>query len=344
MLITKHIISVSLLMRLGSVNGLNTSSWRRGKKTEIIYSSRDAIEEDIESILDDSIRFRGRIAYNGAGFNGWQVQSQARTVQGVLETVLSKRFSNRRIPIVGAGRTDKHVHARGQAFHFDLYPSEIPKDSIDFIQQLEHSLNKMLPADAKIFNLCESPPPVVVGHLQSDGSIIEKTHKWHVIYDAQKKLYTYRISLDSLTVAADPVDRFTRLHVEGNVNPDYLRSVLKHYEGTHNFRAFAGAIESNARKSGIEADEKDTVRTVYSVQLIEEGFGKFKIEILLKGALYKMVRNMVGVALDVCKGCIEEATMLELLHGGDKVRNDNKSKPAPPEGLTLEQVFYDEGF
>jgi tRNA pseudouridine38-40 synthase len=80
------------------------------------------------------------------------------------------------------------------------------------------------------------------------------------------------------------------------------------------------------------------------VNLVDEGDGNYRIEILLKGALYKMVRNMVGTALDVCKGRLEESSMLELLHGDDMVRKNNKSKPAPPEGLTLENVFYDVGF
>merc|ERR1711865_710683 len=47
-----------------------------------------------------------------------------RTVQDVLETVLAQRFAPRRIHIVGAGRTDKGVHARGHAFHFELYRNE----------------------------------------------------------------------------------------------------------------------------------------------------------------------------------------------------------------------------
>jgi len=96
----------------------------------------------------------------------------------------------------------------------------------------------------------------------------------------------------------------------------------------------------------------DTVRTVYDVQLVEEGGGNYRIDFVLKGALYKMVRNMVGTVLDVCRGRMEEEYMLALLHqtgggGGEGkvfVRQDNNCKPAPPEGLTLEMVFYEDGF
>lgn len=329
-----------------SLNSNNKQVELASKQDDTTYGDCSSSVVDSQILYDetdDKIRLRGRITYNGAGFSGWQVQAKGRTVQGELESVLTRRF-NRRIQIVGAGRTDRHVHARGQAFHFDIYPHEIKSDMYDFLQKLQYSLNSMLPSDAKVFNLGQAPPPVLVSHPQPDGTMIEKSHKWHVIYNAEKKLYIYRISLAPFAITNDPVERFSRVHVEGNVDPNYLQVILKHYEGTHDFRAFAGAIEANARKDGIDATEKDTVRTVYSVNLVDEGDGNYRIEILLKGALYKMVRNMVGTALDVCKGRLEESSMLELLHGDDMVRKNNKSKPAPPEGLTLENVFYDVGF
>jgi len=98
---------------------------------------------------------------------------------------------------------------------------------------------------------------------------------------------------------------------------------------------------------------------VYRVDLVDEGDGKYRIDFLLKGALYKMVRNMMGTALEVAQGRMAESKMLELLHhagpeirseddGDGKVlqfvRNDNKCKPAPPQGLTLERVFFDDDF
>ena len=75
---------------------------------------------------------------------------------------------------------------------------------------------------------------------------------------------------------------------------------------------------------------------------------------MLKGALYKQVRNMVGSALDVCRGVLSEEEFRSLICGGDAnpwgrsgenafaiTRDTNPSKPAPPEGLTLEYVYFD---
>lgn len=263
---------------------------------------------------------------------------------------------NRNVKIVGAGRTDAGVHARGQAMHFDIYPHEIATkgdidDSLDtcgnFCNQLQISMNSMLEQDMRVYGLMRAPPPT--DYKLRDGS--SRKLKWHVIYKAEKKLYTYRISLKPKAITSCPLQRYTRVHVDGElIDPQYLQHVLRHYEGEHDFRAFAGAIEATARKEGVE--KKNTVRIVYSVNLIDEEDGNYRIEILLKGALYKMVRNMVGTALDVCRGRFDEEAMLRILHHSTQeseepkqfVRKDNKCKPAPPEGLTLEKVFFDDEF
>mmetsp|Transcript_20827 Transcript_20827/g.45435 ORF Transcript_20827/g.45435 Transcript_20827/m.45435 type:complete len:353 (-) Transcript_20827:171-1229(-) len=280
----------------------------------------------------DRVRFRGRVAYDGTGFNGWQTQSKGRTVQAELEEVLSRRF-NRRIIIVGAGRTDAGVHARGQAFHFDLLPGEINTTGDEMKLQL--AMNSMLRRDTRVWNVSRAPTCVTQ---REHGS--KAGHKWHVIYESTKKLYSYRICT---ALALDPKQRFTRCHIcDGAVDLDKLRSALKHFEGSHDFRAFAGAIEQNERRTG---KEMETIRTVYKVDLVDEGKGNYRVDFMLKGALYKMVRNMMGTALEVAKGRMQEQDLVALLNRiGDETRKNNRCKPAPPEGLCLERVYFSDGF
>ena len=57
------------------------------------------------------------IEYLGTSFSGWQIQKNSKTIQGVVQIALSKTF-NKKIKIIGAGRTDAGVHALGQSANF----------------------------------------------------------------------------------------------------------------------------------------------------------------------------------------------------------------------------------
>lgn len=83
----------------------------------------------------------------------------------------------------------------------------------------------------------------------------------------------------------------------------------------------------------------------HKVSLTDEGNDNYRVDFMLKGALYKQVRNMMGTALEVAKSRMQEQTLIDLLNRTeDDVRKDNKCKPAPPEGLCLERVFFNDDF
>jgi len=85
------------------------------------------------------MRFRLLIEYNGSAYCGWQIQNGQITVQGAIEHALKQIFSTH-IGIVGAGRTDTGVHARGQVAHFDIESQIEPG-------KLQRSLNGILEKD-----------------------------------------------------------------------------------------------------------------------------------------------------------------------------------------------------
>ena len=374
-------------------------------------------------------RFRARVAYQGTPYHGWQLQTENRsTIQGEIESVLTVRFHNRRIPVLGAGRTDAGVHSRGQAVHFDLLPNEIPfiplppnvigegtpimvstndeddqekKKCIDFCNELQHSMNRMLPLDIRIFNLQLAPYTWTISKSSSHA------RPWHAIQSAKSKWYSYRFTLGP--TLWNPMERYTRTHFvhrpsfasssssklrpsrSAMIEPyaltkkdiDRLQSILHLYEGTHDFKAFGGQLEQNEKRSGRKIN---TIRTVFKVELVKEplkesynfrncnkanmssvqtkdqlGFigeeGNYRIDFLLQGALYKMVRNMVGTAMEVWMGRMSDEQLIKLLQKNEEEimkdgeankkklkRKDNPCKPAPPEGLTLECVYYDDQF
>jgi tRNA pseudouridine38-40 synthase len=193
----------------------------------------------------------------------------------------------------------------------------------------------MLSKDVALWNLQRAPKPAMK---LVKGEELQKS--WNVMFESTQKLYSYRLSINP---TMHPLERHWRWHpnqVQNWFDEGTVRRLLEHYEGTHDFRAFASDVERVEKKLG---GSVRTIRTVYSVKLIREpSSGNLRIDFLIKGALYKQVRNMVGTALDVCQGRISEDFFCALIkNNGELNRSDNPSKPAPPEGLTLERVYFE---
>ena len=136
-------------------------------------------------------RYALRVAYDGTHFNGWQVQPNARTVEGELRKAFTTRFDGAHVPLLGASRTDSGVHARGQAAHVDL------PYVVEDVDLLKHQLNRMLPDDVRI-NCVRAAPP---------GG--EKP--WHAIACSTGKRYSYRMT--ARYGSQDPLERLYRAHV-----------------------------------------------------------------------------------------------------------------------------------
>lgn len=278
----------------------------------------------------EKVRYRARVAYHGGSFAGFQLQShkkQQRTVQGVLETAIQQSFGmigNRSIKVVGAGRTDSGVHARGQAIHFDG-----PSVSVSTLSDVQNTLEGNLPSDVVVWDMQVAPSTV---RKIKDG--FYRTFPWNVMFESTHKIYVYRLSLGPVM---DPVEQHWRWHVPfyRDVDIEELERVLQLFVGNHDFRAFASA----------EIVGTSSARRVYSVQLIDEGNeDNYRIEFSLKGALYKQVRNMAGAALQQARrdGKHSKKVDVQQLLATGAPRTDNPAQPAPPQGLTLERVYFDD--
>lgn len=113
------------------------------------------------------MRYKLTIEYNGANFSGWQIQPDARTVEGELEKAFST-ILQRDIDLLGQGRTDAGVHARGQVAHVDL-------EEVDDIQKLIFGVNGLVGSEIQIHN-------------------IEEVHAgFHARFDAISREYAYTI-------------------------------------------------------------------------------------------------------------------------------------------------------
>ena len=258
-------------------------------------------------------RFRHvcRVMYDGRRFSGWQDQNnlELRTVQGTIGLHMSKRF-NIPIHVTGASRTDNGVHSRGQVIHFDI-PSILHNPN-----QFEYSINRLLPDDIKLYNTSIAPP--------GNPSQVLLDESFHATKSANSKLYSYRFCINRFV---DPMKRNYCIHAYFPVDIDKLNAYLQFFIGTHDFRAFSNRVERSEKDFDSKELEFTTIRHIYSITLVDEGGGYYRVDYHIKSALYRMIRNIMATAFDVASGRFTLDWMLHLLHDAPS-RIENKSKSA----------------
>lgn len=196
------------------------------------------------------------VAYNGAGFAGWQSQARGNTIQDRLEAALF-RVTGEQIRVHGAGRTDAGVHALGQCAHLDLGSTRLTP------MILRSALNASLPPQIRVLRC---------GFVR---------HTFHARFSARGKVYRYRLATSPVL---SPFELGRAWHVSGALDDQALRDCAQEFIGTHNFAAFA-ASRGHAVKS--------TIRTILHVR-VQRTSSSTLIEFDGDGFLYKMVRLMVG--------------------------------------------------
>ncbi len=251
-----------------------------------------------------------KIAYDGSGFHGWQRQPDKRTVQGHLETVLSRLFKTE-IMLNGTSRTDAGVHALGQQASFKA-DVNIP------VEKLARVINNALCGCEK-GSFAISPVRIVAAE--------EKPPEFHARFDAKGKTYIYKIKN---TETIDIFQRSYVYHVAEALDTCAMRRAADILTGTHDFKSFE-ASGSTPRES--------TVRTLYRMELLQEG-DMIQLQVTGDGFLYNMVRILTGTLVDVGRGRLTAQQMTDILAAKDR---RTAGHTAPPFGLYLAKVYYEEG-
>lgn len=206
--------------------------------------------------------YRMTVEYDGTDFCGWQVQAGEPTVQELLEEALETAL-RKRVDVVGSGRTDSGVHARGQVAHFRLDP---PIDSY----RLLASLNGILPRSVAVRSL-------------------NQTHdEFHARFDARLRRYHYY-----LTTGFRALDRHVRWRVRPEPDFEKMERATDDLLGEQDFDAFCIA----------QSETENRVCTVYFAKWIEESAdGDWRFEITADRFLHGMVRAIVGTLLEIGHG------------------------------------------
>jgi tRNA pseudouridine38-40 synthase len=182
--------------------------------------------------------YRLQLEYDGTSYHGWQIQPDVRTVQGEIERALAL-LSRERVVTVGAGRTDRGVHARGQVVSFDVARPLDPRRVIA-------GIHGICGPELRARVLEEAPPG------------------FHARHDARGRTYSYR-----LLAGPSSLWRAYAALPGRPVSLSSLRSASVAILGTHDFRAFANA-------SPDEVDPRCTV-TLARWDAWEEGL-RFRIQ------------------------------------------------------------------
>lgn len=248
------------------------------------------------------------IAYDGSGFHGWQRQPQDITVQGYLENVMSGLFKTE-ILLNGTSRTDAGVHALGQRASFKADIS-IPTEKLALVVN-----NALCGREKGSYAL--SPVRILKAE--------DKPLDFHARFDSKGKKYIYKIK-NSKDI--DVFKRNYQYHVTGELDIEKMRKAASAIEGTHDFKSFE-ASGGNPRET--------TVRTIYSLDVIQAEDNMIELHVSGDGFLYNMVRIITGTLVDIGMGKIDAEDTAAIIEAKDRMRAGHT---APPYGLYLAEVYY----
>lgn len=243
------------------------------------------------------------IQYDGTDFHGWQIQENARTIQGELERVIST-LENAPVTVVGSGRTDAGVHAEGQVANIRIERSFEP-------DKLRAAINGNLWRDIRI--------------LQTERA----RDDFHARFSAKHKTYVYRIM--NAPVMSPFWRRFAH-HEHRPLDIPKLTEAARLFLGEHDWTAFSSA----------QADGESRVRTITDFAITTHWDERARANLIecrisANGFLRYMVRSIMGTIIEVSKGERDLDTIRTAIVTGDRKL---AGKTAPAHGLTLVKVDY----
>jgi tRNA pseudouridine38-40 synthase len=176
-------------------------------------------------------RFKFFIEYEGTRFSGWQIQKNARTVQGELASAIGKVIGTKQFEFYGAGRTDAGVHALQQVAHLDAQTVLAP-------EILRRKINDELPADINVLEISKAHP------------------RFHARHDAVSRSYLYQISRRRTAFGKRLV-----WWIKDELDLEAMSAAAKLFVGLKDFRSFTAD----------DPDEKSTKVEIEQIEIQEHG-------------------------------------------------------------------------
>lgn len=208
-------------------------------------------------------RYFIEISYLGKNYCGWQIQSNANTIQAELNRALSL-ILREEIITLGAGRTDTGVHASYFVAHFDS-KQEI---SLSGSKDLIYKLNEVLPDDIAAANIFGVKPDA------------------HARFSALSRTYRYYISQKK-----NPFTKDTSWCFKLDLDVDLMQkasSILLNYTDFTSFSKVGSNVKTNDCRVTLAEWQVERGNLIFTIQA-----DRF---------LRNMVRAIVGTLVDVGRG------------------------------------------
>lgn len=249
------------------------------------------------------ITWKMEIEYEGTRYRGWQIQHNAKTIQGEMMDAARQLFASR-VEIFGAGRTDAGVHALAQVAHLKI--GELKANITP--RQIQHGFNDILPHDINILKVSNA------------------AENFHARKDAVARQYLYQISTRRTAFAKNQV-----WWIKDKLDAAAMQTAAAMLVGRHDFVSFCETEDEE--KIG---KPPSTIVKVESAEIFTNG-DLIVFRVKASHFLWKMVRRIVGMLAEVGRGNLSYDGFARLL----KFPSNAPAKfTAPPSGLFLEQVFY----
>lgn len=191
------------------------------------------------------------LSYDGTDYHGWQRQPKERTIQGLLEEALSE-VAQKKITLIGAGRTDAGVHAQGQVTNF--------KANISLsVEVLIRAVNSLLPGDIRVV------------------SIEKADMNFHARKMAKSKIYQYRI-YNSANIT--PFLHRYVLYWPSPLKVERMKKAASLFEREADFRAFSSNRLLNPVREVISSKiEKKGKEIIYTIEA--NGFLRYMVRTIV---------------------------------------------------------------
>lgn len=214
------------------------------------------------------------LQYEGTRYQGWQRQTAFdNTIQGKLEALLG-RMCGEAIEVIGSGRTDAGVHARGQVANFHT-SSSMP------LEEMLTYMNTYLPRDIAVTDISEAAP-----RFHSRLNACGKCYRYYVINSRIPNVFWHRYAIE----------------VPEELDMEAMKRAAGYLLGEHDFKAFTSA------KKG----KKSTVRRIDRIEIVKKE-DLISFTFVGNGFLYHMIRILMGTLLEVGKGERSVESMEEVI-------------------------------